>query len=53
MYTLLHIYIYNKQGKINLSKKLCPNFKGLCKIIEIFPNKTVEIQVGTQKKVSY
>lgn len=44
------VYIYNKQCKPNLSKKLSPNFKGPFKIIKVFPNKNVELQVGNKIK---
>lgn len=44
------VYIYNKQTKPNLSKKLSPQFKGPYKIIKTFPNGTVDIQVNNHTK---
>lgn len=46
------VCIYQKQVKTGLSKKLSPNFKGPYKITNIFPNKTVEVQVG-RKRIKY
>lgn len=39
------VVIQNKQTTPGLSKKLSPNFKGPFKIIKIFPNKTVKLQI--------
>ncbi|KAK9686976.1 hypothetical protein QE152_g36796 [Popillia japonica] len=46
------VVIYNKQTKPNLCKKLSPTLKGPYKIIKVFPNNTVEIQMG-KKKAKY
>lgn len=46
------VCIYQKQIKPGLSKKLSPNFKGPYKITNVFPNKTIEIQVG-KKRIKY
>lgn len=45
------VYIYNKQTKPNLAKKLSPNFKGPYKITKTFSNNTVEIQLGKKRKI--
>lgn len=49
---MILLYVYAKQSKPNLSKKLSPNFKGPYRICKTFSNHTAELQVGN-KKVKY
>lgn len=46
------VCLRNNQGKLGLSRKLLPNAKGPYKITQVFPNQTVQIQIG-KKKVTY
>lgn len=47
------ICIRNNQSKIGLSKKLSPNAKGPFKITQVYPNQTVELQIGKKKVVHH
>lgn len=47
------VYILDKQTKPGLSKKLSPNYKGPYKIIKVFDNKNVLVEIKSNKHVRY
>lgn len=47
------VYIQNKQVKSGLNKKLSPNYKGPYKIVEVYENNTVKVELKPNKLVTY
>lgn len=47
------VLVQNKNFKPGISKKLQPNYKGPYKVIKVFPNQTVRIQIKTNKTALY
>lgn len=47
------VYILNKNIKPGLSKKLLPNYKGPYRITKVNKNKTVEVEIKTNKRATY
>lgn len=47
------VLVQNKNFKPGISKKLQPNYKGPYKIIKIFPNQTIKVQIKPNKTAVY
>lgn len=47
------VYLQNKNLKPGISKKLQPNFKGPYKILKVFPNHTVKLEIKRNKSAVY
>lgn len=47
------VLLYDNQTKPRSCKKLSPDFKGPFKIVNTFPNGTVELELGKNKKKKY